>query len=616
MSIFEKNYQQLEACGYQTLVKVLTSDVPADENLVYGVAEVADRNVLYAVKDGVEYQLDTLYDPEELLNMWASMVPFSGYGQKVIFCGVGNGMYARKTLSLLDDTGKLLLYEPSVSLFSTVIENFDLTDILSDSRVTLVVGQYGEKSAMESLYSFVTYEDIKNSVYQSYPNYDRLFPELVKEYDEMVQTLVMKLRATKSVLGRNGRRNAFNSITNTKKFALSKSIYDFSKRCPRNLPFIIIASGPSLNKNVEELKRAKGHAILCAVDSALPVLMEHDVIPDIFVTVDSKKSIHHTDDERVWDIPVICEMESKFEVLYRQKGPVFFMNDMNPYVNKYLRMSKTELPPFPSGGSVANSACAIADLMGFESIVFVGQDLAYTGDKTYADGTVGSKRKTEIDDENTVLVDGYYGGKVKSSREFFLYRDWFENEIKRNPAVHFYNATEGGAYIHGAEHLPLGEVIDRLCVQDCDMAQIIADTAPLFDEDTRHKFGEYMASLGEKLHKDREEIKTALLAYSKIMSYLAKNEMPMGQIKKLLDTASACVPKLEKDYAMYYVFCYAQAKLQEVEGDINDSEGNVQEDLRSVVSKGTDYLTILLQNVDALTDFFRKHDFFGAWLKL
>ena len=61
--------------------------------LVVGVDEVCDKRVLYAIKDDLTYQMDTLYDSDELMDMWFQNLPKIYFRSKVLMYGLGNGMY-------------------------------------------------------------------------------------------------------------------------------------------------------------------------------------------------------------------------------------------------------------------------------------------------------------------------------------------------------------------------------------------------------------------------------------------------------------------------------------------------------------------------------------------
>ena len=62
------------------------------------------------------------------------------------------------------------------------------------------------------------------------------------------------------------------------------------KVIPKDISAIVIAAGPSLNKNIKELKRAKGKAFLIAVDTAVKRLLKEGIVPDMYATLDGMKT--------------------------------------------------------------------------------------------------------------------------------------------------------------------------------------------------------------------------------------------------------------------------------------------------------------------------------------
>lgn len=568
------------------------------------VAEVEGRDILYVCKNGKNFQLDTLYDQDAMMDLWYQSLPDMGYQNKILFCGFGNGMYIRKLLAEVDESVRILVYEPSAIIYEKSMEVYDHSEILQDGRVEIVVEGVSDITFEDRLYEFLTYHDIKNCIIQAYPNYDRIVSEQVKYFDEQVQLAIMKIRATQNVLARYGMKDAKNSLCNRIPLMRSKSMISLQKELPLDVPAIIISSGPSLNKNIEELKRAKGRAFLVAVDSAVPALMKHDVIPDIIVTVDSNKNTKHIDDPRAVEVAMICCLESQCALVAPQKGAVFFMNDQNPYIAEFNRRNHVFLPNFSTGGSVANSACAVLTAFGFKNIVFVGQDLAYTDNLAYAAGTVGSQRAFRIEDQEEKYVDGYYGGKVRSSSEFILYLDWFVEEIAQHPEISFYNATEGGALIRGAQNISLREVIGQLCLKDFNIDEIVDRTQPLYDDEQKKQLEEYMKQLPERLEKDKQDATRAIRDYEKICQILLQKNS-YGQIRKLLDSASVITKRLETAPEMYYVFCYGQQRLQDLSEGLNDQTEDVRKDILNTAQRGKDYLEAIRETVDELADFMK-----------
>lgn len=571
-----------------------------DEGFECGTSIVADRKILFAVKDGATFQLDTLYDQAHLMEMWYSNTVQTTYQLKCIFFGLGNGMYVRKLFETGETTLKALVYEPGLTVFLETMQEFDLTDILSDKRLQLIVEGFAEEPINEYLYRFISYHDIKHSIYQAYPNYSNLMRDKVKEFDERIQLLLMGVRATRDVLGRYGKAQTRNSIVNTEYFIHSKSLYDFEKRLPKDIPVFIVASGPSLDKNGALLQGAKGKALIISADSAIPALLKKDVIPDLFVSTDAKKNCKHMADERSKEIPFIVELETSDGMTYTKTTDGFFINDLNPYVYRFLRSKNIVLPVFSTGGSVANTACAIAMAMGFKNIVLVGQDLAYTNNKTHSSDTVRGQMNVDIGTEGLYEIEGYYGDKVLTSSEFQLYRDWFEEQIENHPEVNVYNATEGGAMIHGATNITLKEAIECFCNQDVNIQEIFANTKGLLDDSIKGEYREHIKSLPQKLEVQRKQIAGAVRDYDKMIELAHMGKINGSQMAKLLENTTKVAENLEKVPEMYYVMCYMQQELQAITENVNDVEQNVCKEIISAANQGKEYLQTVLKGIDIL----------------
>jgi hypothetical protein len=54
----------------------------------------------------------------------------------------------------------------------------------------------------------------------------------------------------------------------------------------RGKPAILVAAGPSLDKNIDLLSEAKGKALIMSSDTTFPVLLKKGIIPDLVVTIE------------------------------------------------------------------------------------------------------------------------------------------------------------------------------------------------------------------------------------------------------------------------------------------------------------------------------------------
>lgn len=572
-----------------------------EDGISFGVSEVEGKQVLYAVKQEAEQlvQLDSLYESGALMELWiGGQKKIGSYQMKYIFCGFGNGMYIKEILKHADSTARILVYEPSVRLFSFVLHSFDVSELLADERVTVIAGQYFERSFEDELYRMVTYSDLENLVYQAYPNYEKLFSAQVKETDHIIQVMYSSIRATQNVLDRYGEFYTRNGLKNIKHFLGGKSVNDFYIKMEKDIPVIIVASGPSLDKNIDVLKEAKGKCLLVGLDSSLKALMKHDIMPDIFVSVDAKKHRNHFQDERIDSIPVICELGSSTFLLDKIQNHKFFINDMNPYINHFFAIREVLFPVFTTGGSVANTACAIFSSMGFQTIVMVGQDLAYTDNRTHSVSTLRGEWEMDAGELDGIMVEGYYGGKIKTSYEFQLYLKWFEEEIIKNPDVKFINATEGGAMIHGAENMSMQEVVEKYCVKEIDIGQKLDGMNEFLTPQLKKEFAEYILQIVPKLRELRHIAEKAARNYSKMKEMVYRDQYRSKAWRKMFEEAKQIGNRLEKEDVMIYVQNLIQNETTRIMEHINEVKEDEREELITACDMGETYLRKIMDGIE------------------
>ena len=99
--------------------------------------------------------------------------------------------------------------------------------------------------------------------------------------------------------------------------------------------------------------------------------------------------------------------------------------------------------------------------LGFRNICFIGQDLAADGEQQYAEGATELLPEHAKMSTFNIKVPGFYGDMVMT-------RNSFDYQIKRcaeisrewknkDPNITLVNATEGGAFIEGYDHMSLSE---------------------------------------------------------------------------------------------------------------------------------------------------------------
>lgn len=396
----------------------------------------------------------------------------------VLLFGLGCGHLLKALLE--NGSPRVLVYEPSMEVLSGVLSSVDLSGALSAGNVALCsdmvsfIARVRELDGFDTLLSYAT------------TPYKLSFSEELADFTTRVNNahITNKVCIQTDISSRESWvENYFENI---------KSLPD----CPpvdtlrgafKGVPMIIAGAGPSLARNAHLLKEAKGKAVIVAAITAYKPLLNYGVVPD-FVIASEKVDLpeyftYGEEDLKTRLILAEVSHPGMYERKVREKF-VFF----NPFVT----LSHTQAPMwgstyFPStGGSVTTAAFDMALMFGCDPVVLVGQDLCFGDSGTHVPGGVYVSQDVRIDRESgkvsieedyvtlkdkarskfdLLWLKGLDGKPVPSKFDWVTFHQWFENYVVSmklaGSPVKAINATEGGAYIEGMEHVALAEVLEK-----------------------------------------------------------------------------------------------------------------------------------------------------------
>lgn len=490
MKIQEQNEQAIKRLGEKFVLKY-ESIKKRDLEHCFVTETINHQKILCQNREGYNWRLNSIYDPELAADKYAmKRKAFSDYAIICIF-GMSDGRVIRRLCEKCNGTQKILIYEPDCENFVIAMEHFPLRDILERDGVSLIVEGINEEYLHGKLDELICYEN-RNLVTECIlPNYDVLYLKQGQDFiDKMlycVKKHVFNMNtevAFGQLLGDNMLYSLpyvlKNSSLNNLKSAIKK--YDIS-----DIPAIIVSAGPSLDKNIRQLKMVGNRAFIIAVDSALKALLRESIDFHIGVSVDPRKNPAIFEDERIAKYPMVLSTNSIPIIAQKNRSRLFFESPLG--FEGFEKMIKEQtgepLGELKTGGSVATDAFSLAQYLGFNKIILVGQDLAYTGGKTHVSGFAESEANKRAED-SLVEVEGMDGSILRTDIQMDSYRKWFEMAIKRSQGkVTVYNATEGGARIHGTVELTLQDAVEQLCQKEVDFSAMIQNAPKLISEDNR-----------------------------------------------------------------------------------------------------------------------------------
>ncbi len=268
----------------------------------------------------------------------------------------------------------------------------------------------------------------------------------------------------------------------------------------KNKPVLIVATGPSLNKQLPLLEKYKDLFVIIAADPAVPILKKHGVVPQFVVSIDPKKRPYWKHNELDPETTFVIEVGCCPDVAWSSNHK-YLVTSCHKDVFRLL----TDLGAAPSylltGGSVTTTAFSLAQHMGANPIILIGQDLAWTDGKDHADGYVSqySREQLEARHAKGFEIEGYDGKPVRTERQLLYYKTWFEQRIALMPDRLIVNATEGGARIEGAAHVPFESVCQE--IQASHLGEMPPDPARPWAPDFA-----YLTQMSNRLSNLKNEI--------------------------------------------------------------------------------------------------------------
>ncbi len=298
----------------------------------------------------------------------------------------------------------------------------------------------------------------------------------------------------------------------------------------KGLPAVVAAAGPSLNKQLPLLREMREKVLVIAIGQCLGALRAAGIEPDFVHIVESQNVAHQLEKagggEGVNFVPMASCHPTVFEIPVATRFIVY--PQLNAIAN-WLAGALDFVPHTIGGGTVAQSAVFLAHAMGGNPIILIGQDLAFTGGKIYAQDSlyeevgfeqtegnkyVLTKHETKaalfgrtIDQKDRrrsrplVWVEGWDGERVPTSVSYATFIEQYREigRYMRSRDVLLLNCTEGGARIPELEHCAFREALAQ-CTSDvaCEKPDLQAISNEWHVESTE--------TLERKLEADRKAL--------------------------------------------------------------------------------------------------------------
>lgn len=449
-----------------------------------------------------------------------------------------------------------VIIEPNISIFSHILSNENLS-IFNDSNVYLYVNHEVEELnnfIPKILENYQTLKFINNVKYYINAYYRRYDNEIISKYMVGIRHSLVSMIERYGNSMEDGLIGLKNHIKNIDHIFKSKDLSFLAGKFT-NLPAYIVSAGPSLDKNIRFLKKAKNRGVIIAVDTIVEKLLKEGITPDFMTTVERIPLVYdyfYKNKNLPKEITLVAPSVLDERIFDEFKGNYLIPIRIETGEGKWLK-SRLQLPPtfdMLMGLSCAHVAFGLAFKLGCSPIVLIGQDLAFGEDsKTHVSGTEydneSELEKVEEIERQYEYVKGYYNEVVKTTPIWLQFKSWFEIQIQQYN-LDVVNATEGGVHIYGTRQIPLKDVIDFYEKKD-----IALNLYDFVDQLPSYKFN--MDKIIENFSIEIEGFKNFrddCLLYVRDLNELEKTLFSCGNfrellsIEKFLQTIDLVIPQI------------------------------------------------------------------------
>lgn len=446
-------------------------------------AEVALRNTdtnyptLVVQKHGQWAALHHPQDPVMHAQQYAQSITGLASARNLMMFGFGLGYAALLARQTMKEPQRILIMEPSLSVFRAALQTVDLSNLMLDPCVEIVVGNAPgaiRQAVLNHLMDFMA-----NSVIAvEYPPVTGAFADWAEAAKQEAQDTLRLGQSGLVTKFKDGPLTLRNLLGNLDAVAATPGLSAFGGSF-KNVPAIVIAAGPSLAKNIDQLRSLEDNFLLIAVDTAYELLLKQGVKPHIVVTVDpTELNLRHFKQERYDGGWLLFDPEARPEIVAKFSNRLTAMTDKHDFF-QWIDQQCGGKGVIRKGGMVSQMGIYAADYLGCSPIVLVGQDLALGRDDGathiadaanyrnvgFVDGEsdkadVPNMDVSQVSREPLFWVDGVDGEKVPTVQSFLIYIRMLEEDARRIAAP-IIDASEGGAKIAGTQIQPLAEVIQN-----------------------------------------------------------------------------------------------------------------------------------------------------------
>lgn len=469
--IFEQNLKILNRIGKQDIISNEYFEIESSVNGGY--------TFRYSI-DGKKIYINSKYNINNEINDLFKDIDFTKNNLFVVY-GIGLGYHVKKLIDMSSEDSIIFVIEKDMKILNTYFRCKDFAE-LGNKKIVMFFGDEQDIFSQISnyIFNFKVMPIILNYTPVILPSYYSIYGKWINHMNTRIVKLIQHAffnlgnDVEDTIIGLK------NNFINMKELIESPSI-ETVKDMYTNKPAIIVGAGPSLDKNIKNLKLAQGKALIFATDAVISTLKKYDIVPDAvfsiergIATYDKFYKNNDLNEKTVFVGPPVVRKEVLDKIKNNKKLLCLKKEErINEWINNDI-LKENRL--IKMGTSCAHVAFAFAKYLNADPIIFIGMDLSYNKQGITHSENVEVKNTVNVYNKDNVYVKDIYGNMLPTNDAFKNFLTFIEIEIANDLSSRKYiDATEGGAFKEGTEIMKLKSAISKYCTHNIDS---LYDVAP------------------------------------------------------------------------------------------------------------------------------------------
>ena len=281
--IFEKNLQALFQQDEILAVRLFGMNMQTKYEIVLDKSDPIHINIINKESNETIYK-----DPvEEISKMLDDIEKKYKRYPGLFFYGLGTGIFY-KALAKNKTHKKIVIIEPELEIMHLVLNVIDISDELKDEQIVLF---YSEFATYAQFYYLVSQSDLdiyaktySLVIHSNY--YDHFADDYIKINKDITRAF------SQNVVSHG---NSIDDLLIGTKQHIENLPYMLTNYCYTNLvkkrhslvdTAVIVSTGPSLDKQLETLKKFAPYVSIISVDASYPILAKNGIKPDYVTSIE------------------------------------------------------------------------------------------------------------------------------------------------------------------------------------------------------------------------------------------------------------------------------------------------------------------------------------------